>query len=96
MYRGCNDWVGIYSPTQSLGTGFTMQADYRALFKPRKIPAGYTLCTILTGTGNGASLGVSGEMPGALIGICPNRQLHFEEVQALGIERCYERIVGPT
>ena len=35
-------------------------------------------------------------MPRALIGICPNRQLHFEEVHALGTELCYERIVGPT
>ena len=35
-------------------------------------------------------------MPSALIGICPNRQFHFEEVHALGTERCHERIVGPT
>ena len=35
-------------------------------------------------------------MPGALIGICPNRQLHLEEVHALGAELCHERIVGPT
>ena len=35
-------------------------------------------------------------MPGALIGICPDRQLHFEEVHALGIERRHKRIVGPT
>jgi hypothetical protein len=96
LYRGCNDWVGIYPPTQRLGTGFTTLADYRVYFKPKKIPVGYTLCTILTRTGKGTSLIVSGEMPGALIGVCPNRQLHFEEVHALGIERCHERIVGPT
>jgi hypothetical protein len=35
-------------------------------------------------------------MPVTLIGICPNRQLHFEEVHALGTERCHERIVGPA
>jgi hypothetical protein len=35
-------------------------------------------------------------MPGALIGICPNRQLHLEEVHALGAELCHERIVGST
>jgi hypothetical protein len=35
-------------------------------------------------------------MPSALIGICPNRQLYFEEVHALGTERCHERIVEPT
>ena len=47
-------------------------------------------------SGKGTSLIVSGLMPGALIGICPNRQLHFEEVHALGIERHHKRIVGPT
>ena len=47
-------------------------------------------------SGKGTSLIVSGLMPGALISICPNRQLHFEEVHALGIERRHKRIVGPT
>lgn len=35
-------------------------------------------------------------MPWALIGILPDRQLHFEEVYTRGTERCYIRAIGPT
>jgi hypothetical protein len=35
-------------------------------------------------------------MPRALIGICPDLQLHFEVVHALSTELCYERTVGPA
>jgi hypothetical protein len=39
---------------------------------------------------------LAGYSPRTLIGICPNRELHFEEVYALGTELRHERIVGPA
>jgi hypothetical protein len=96
LYRRCNYWVGCL---RILSIHLHRNSD---LASPRRqiieyISGARSLLPQLPITsGKGTSLIVSGVIPGALIGICPNRQLHFEEVHALGIERRHKRIVGPT